>query len=126
MTDMPEPVTAPNRSLVRQTGRSILLVLGVLLATTALVVLLSAALMNMFDSAEQWQAWRTNHYWPLFTWRLMLYIALAVACFKFKARLSNSERSKRRKGLLKIEVMVVLLFLMVELSKVLYQAGGDL
>ena len=56
----------------------------------------------------------------------MLYIALTVAWFKFKVRLSNSERSKRRKGLLKIEIMVILLFLMVELSKVLYQAGGVL
>lgn len=60
MTKMQEPVAAPNRSLVRRTGRSILLVLGVLLATAALVVLLSAVLMNMFDSAEQWQAWRTD------------------------------------------------------------------
>lgn len=126
MTEMQEPIAAPNRSLVRRTGRSILLVLGVLLATTALVVLLSAVLMNMFDSAEQWQAWRNDHYWPLFIWRLMLYIALTVAWLRVKARLSNSERSKRRKGLLKIEIMVILLFLMVELSKVLYQAGGVL
>jgi hypothetical protein len=126
MTEMQEPVDATNRSLVRRTGRSILLVLGVLLATTALVVLLSTVLMNMFDSAEQWQTWRNDHYWPLFTWRLMLYIALSVAWFKFKARLSTSELSKRRKGLLKIEIMVFLLFLMIELSKVLYQAGGAL
>jgi len=39
MTEIQEPVAAPNRSLVRRTGRSILLVLGVLLATAALVVL---------------------------------------------------------------------------------------
>ncbi|EPJ76301.1 hypothetical protein [Pseudomonas sp. CFT9] len=126
MTDIQDPVAAPNRSLTRRVGWGILLVLGTLLVTTALVVLLSAVLMSVFDSAEQWQAWRVENYWPLFTWRLMLYIALTVAWFKFKVRLSNSERSKRRKGLLKIEIMVILLFLMVELSKVLYQAGGVL
>ena len=121
---MQEPAAAPNRSLARRVGRSILLVLGALFATTALGVLLTTVLMSVFDSAEQWQAWRTDHYWPLFTWRLMLYIALIVAWLKLKARLPQSERTKRRKGLLKIEVMVILLVLMVELSKVLFQAGG--
>lgn len=84
------------------------------------MVLLNAVLMSMFDSAEQWQAWRVDNYWPLLTWRLMLYIALTVAWLKLKAHLPQS----KRKGLLKIEVMVVLLFAMVEMSKVLYQAGG--
>ena len=124
MSNMQEPVAAPNRSLARRVGRSILLVLGALFATTALGVLLTTVLMSVFDSAEQWQAWRTDHYWPLFTWRLMLYIALIVAWLKLKARLPQSERTKRRKGLLKIEVMVILLVLMIELSKVLFQAGG--
>ncbi len=124
MTNMQEPTAAPNRSLARRVGRSLLLVMGVLLATTALAALLSAVLMSVFDNAEQWQAWRTDHYWPLFAWRLMLYIALAVAWLKLKARLPQSERTRRRKGLLKIEVMVILLVLMVELSKVLFQAGG--
>ncbi|QIH10362.1 MULTISPECIES: hypothetical protein [unclassified Pseudomonas] len=120
MTDIQDPVATPNRSLTRRFGRGILVVLGTLLAATALVVLLNVVLMSMFDSAEQWQAWRVDNYWPLFTWRLMLYIALTVAWLKLKARLPQS----RRKGLLKIEVMVVLLFAMVEMSKVLYQAGG--
>lgn len=124
MSNMQEPAAAPNRSLARRVGRSILLVLGALFATTALGVLLTTVLMSVFDSAEQWQAWRTDHYWPLFTWRLMLYISLIVAWLKLKARLPQSERTKRRKDLLKIEVMVILLVLMVELSKVLFQAGG--
>ncbi|WP_044275356.1 hypothetical protein [Pseudomonas fluorescens] len=120
MTDIQDPVTFPNRSLTRRVGRGILLALGTLLVTTALVVLLSAFLMSVFDSAEQWQAWRVANYWPLFTWRLMLYIALTVAWLKLKARLPQS----RRKGLLKIEVMVVLLFVMIELSKAFLPSGG--
>ncbi len=120
MTDIQDPVAAPNRSLTRRVGRGILVVLGTLLATTALVVLLNAALMSMFDSAAQWQAWRVDNYWPLLTWRLMLYIALTVAWLKLKARLPLS----RRKGLLKIEVMVILLFVMIELSKAFLPSGG--
>ncbi|MCF5566696.1 hypothetical protein GIV66_07495 [Pseudomonas sp. PA-3-11C] len=120
MTDIQDPVSFPNRSLTRRVGRGILFALGTLLVTTALVVLLSAFLMSVFDSAEQWQAWRVDNYWPLFTWRLMLYIALTVAWLKLKARLPQS----RRKGLLKIEVMVVLLFVMIELSKAFLPSGG--
>ncbi|MBI6907057.1 hypothetical protein [Pseudomonas palleroniana] len=120
MTDIQDPVAAPNRSLTRRVGRGILLVLGTLLVTTVLVVLLSAVLMSVFDSAEQWQAWRVDNYWPLFTWRLMLYIALTVAWLKLKARLPLS----KRKGLLKIEVMVILLFVMIELSKAFLPSGG--
>lgn len=83
--------------------------------------------MNMFDSAEQWQAWRTDHYWPLFTWRLMLYIALTVApVVQIQDAVARTQNARNgAKGLLKIEIMVILLFLMVELSKV-YQAGGVL
>ncbi|QGF91713.1 hypothetical protein GH769_00180 [Pseudomonas sp. CFSAN084952] len=120
MTDIQDPVAAPNRSLIRRVGRGTLVVLGTLLATTALVVLLNAVLMSMFDSAEQWQAWRVVNHWPLFTWRLMLYIALTVAWLKLKASLPLS----RRKGLLKIEVMVILLFVMIELSKAFLPSGG--
>ena len=42
MTDIQDPVAAPNRSLTRRVGRGILVVLGTLLAATALVVLLNA------------------------------------------------------------------------------------
>ena len=120
MTEKQDPVATPNHSMTRRIGRGLLVITGVLLATTCFVVLLSSVLMSMFDSVEEWQAWRVDNYWPLFTWRLMLYIALAVAWLKLKARLPQS----RRKGLLKIEVTVALFFAMVEMSKVLYQAGG--
>jgi hypothetical protein len=75
----------------------------------------------MFDNVQQW---RTDHYWPLLAWRLMLYTLLAVAWFKLKARLTESERLKSRNRLLKIEILVALLVLLIELSKVLLQPGG--
>ncbi|WP_016971172.1 hypothetical protein [Pseudomonas tolaasii] len=123
MTNMQEPTAAPNCSLARRVGKSLLLILGVLLVTTALAALLSAVLMSVFDSAEQWQAWRTDNYWPLFTWRLMLYAALTIAWIKLKARWTQSRQAGARK-LRRLEVMVILLFVMIELSKAFLPSGG--
>lgn len=123
MTDTQDPVTTAERSQTRRVGRGILLALSVLLATTAIVVLLSAILMSVFDSTEQWQAWRTDHYWPLFTWRLMLYVSLIIAWIKLKARWTQSKRTDARK-LRRLEIMVILLFVMIELSKAFLPSGG--
>lgn len=123
MTDIQDPADASSRSLTRRVVRGILLVLSILLATTVLVVLLSAVLMSVFDSAEQWQAWRTDNYWPLFTWRLMIYTGLIIAWIKLKARAPQLQRSDARK-LKKLEVMVILLFVMIELSKAFLPSGG--
>lgn len=123
MTDIQDPIGSSGRSLTRRVRRGILLVLSVLLATTAIVVLLSAILMSVFDSAEQWQAWRTDHYWPLFTWRLMLYVSLIIAWIKLKARWTQSKQTDARK-LRRLEIMVILLFVMIELSKAFIPSGG--
>ena len=124
MIDTRRSSNASNRSVVRRTGRAILIALAVLLANTAVAVLLSSVLMRVFDSAEQWQAWRTDNYWLLLCWRLMLYMAMAYAWLKLKYRLPQSERTKQRRGFFNIEVMVVILVLMVEVSKAVSQAGG--
>lgn len=50
MTDIQDPAAAPNRSLTRRVGRGILVVLGTLLAATALVVLLNAVLMRLYSA----------------------------------------------------------------------------
>ncbi|WP_324747130.1 hypothetical protein [Pseudomonas veronii] len=124
MIDTRRSSNASNSSVVRRTGRAILIALAVLLANTAVAVLLSSVLMRVFDSAEQWQAWRTDNYWLLLCWRLMLYMAMAYAWLKLKYRLPQSERTKQRRGFFKIEVMVVILVLMVEVSKAVSQVGG--
>lgn len=124
MIDTRRSSNASNRSVVRRTGRAILIALAVLLANTTVAILLSSVLMRVFDSAEQWQAWRTDNYWLLLCWRLMLYMAMAYAWLKLKYRLPQSERTKQRRGFFKIEVMVVILVLMVEVSKAVSQAGG--
>jgi len=124
MTDTRRPSNASNRSVVRRARRAILIALAVLLANTAVAVLISSVLMSVFDSAEQWQAWRTDNYWLLLCWRLMLYMAITYAWLKLKYRLPQSERTKHRRSILKIEVMLMILVLMIELSKAVSLAGG--
>lgn len=124
MTDSQDPAAMPGRSQTRRVVRCIMLGLGTLLSATALMVLLSAVLMSVFDSAEQWQAWRTDHYWPLATWRLVVYAFLVASWLKLKARLSQSELTEARKELRRLEIMIVLLFVMIELSKAYSPSGG--
>jgi len=114
----------PGRSQTRRVVRCIMLGLGTLLSATALMVLLSAVLMSVFDSAEQWQAWRTDHYWPLATWRLVVYAFLVASWRKLKARLCQSELTEARTELRRLEIMIVLLFVMIELSKAYSPSGG--
>jgi len=124
MTDKRRPSNASNPSVVRRAGRGILIALAVLLANTAVAVFISSVLMSVFDSAEQWQAWRTYNYWLLLCWRLMLYMAITYAWLKLKYRLPQSDRTKHRRSILKIEVMLMILVLMIELSKAVFLAGG--
>lgn len=124
MTDTRTPSKASNPSVVRRAGRAILIALAVLLANTAVAVLISSVLMSVFDSAEQWQAWRTDNYWQLLCWRLMLYMAITYAWLKLKYRLPQSDRTKHQRSILKIEVMLMILVLMIELSKAVSLAGG--
>ncbi len=126
MTDIQSPVVASAHSLTRQLGRGVLISLAVLVAMTLLVVLLNAVFLRLFDNLQQWQEWRSNHYWHLLAWRLVLYITLAVAWLKLKARLPESERQRLRMRVLRVEILVVLLVLLIELSKVLLQPGGVL
>ena len=108
----------------RRIGHSMLIGFGVFLAVFALVILMSAALLRLFDSVQQWQQWRADYYWSLLAWRLLLYTALTVGWLKLKARLCELQRLNSRGRLLKIEILFVFLVLLIELSKVLFQNGG--
>ena len=86
----------------RRIGYSILIGLGVALAVFALVMSMSATLLRLFDSVQQWQQWQADYYWPLLAWRLLLYAALTVGWLKIKARLCEPQRLSSRGRLLKI------------------------
>lgn len=85
----------------RRIGHRILIGLGVFLAVFVLAVSMSAALLRLFDSVQQWQQWRADYYWPLLAWRLLLYAVLTVGWLKLKARLENYSACTVRGRLLK-------------------------
>ncbi|AMN76883.1 hypothetical protein [Pseudomonas azotoformans] len=120
MTDIQNSAAMTKHSLTRRIGRALLMGFGVSLT----LMMLCAAFLVSFASAKQWEVWSSNHYWELLAWRLLLYIALMVAWTKLKARLPEPVRLKNRGRLTRIEILIVLLFALIELSKVLLLHGG--
>ena len=125
MNDLQDPLFASHSSIPRRIGRGVLTGLAVLLALTIITVLSNAALIRIFGDSNQWQEWRADNYWALIAWRLTLYIAIATAWIRLKARMSSAKRGQSRRRLRKIEVLFVSLILMIELTKALLQTGGE-
>lgn len=125
MNDLQDPLSAWHSSIPRRIGRGVLTGLAVLLALTIIAVLSNAALIRIFGDSNQWQEWRADNYWALIAWRLTLYIAIATAWIRLKARMSSAKRGQSRRRLRKIEVLFVSLILMIELTKALLQTGGE-
>lgn len=125
MNDLQDPLSAWDSSIPRRIGRGVLTGLAVLLALTIIAVLSNAALIRIFGDSNQWQEWRADNYWALIAWRLTLYIAIATAWIRLKARMSSAKRGQSRRRLRKIEVLFVSLILMIELTKALLQTGGE-
>lgn len=125
MKDLQDPLSASHSSIPRRIGRGVLTGLAVLLALTIIAVLSNAALIRIFGDSNQWQEWRADNYWALIAWRLTLYIAIATAWIRLKARMSSAKRGQSRRRLRKIEVLFVSLILLIELTKALLQTGGE-
>lgn len=94
------------------------------LSVSLTLMMLSAAFLFLFANAKQWQLWSSNHYWELLAWRILLYIALMVAWTKLKTCLPEPIRLNNRGRLARIEILIVMLFGLIELSKILLQQGG--
>lgn len=91
--------------------------LGMIVLLSILAVLLGTVVMQVFGSVEQWQQWRIENYWILLAWRLCLYTVLVLFWLQLKARLPKLAPGSARSRLIRVEVMVVLLVLLIELSK---------
>lgn len=124
MNDTQNPVAVPKPSKIRRIVRGLLLGASFLVAVSALAVLLNQALLGMFEDAHEWEEWRIEHYWALLTWRMMIYTVMTVAWLKLKAHQPKSECLKNRKRFSKIELLVVVLILLVEVSKFVFKTGN--
>jgi hypothetical protein len=126
MTDIQDSNVVVKRSISRKVAQGTLVGLILLFVLSALAIALNAVLLRFFGGVQQWQEWRIDHYWHLLAWRLTLYTGLTVIWFKLKARLPEQAVKQNRKRLLRVQVLVVLLVLLIELSKLMFQPGGEL
>ena len=113
MADQPLSKTALLSLIFRIAGIGFL----VLCALSALVIVLGPLLFRDPEDFLRWQAWRIESYGYLLTWRLFLYSVLVVAWLKLKARLGLDSSSSERKQVRRIETLMILLLLMIELVK---------
>lgn len=113
MTDL----TPSKTGLLRRAARTAALVVTVLCMVSALVIVLAPLLFQTPEDFLRWQAWRAEHYGYMLIWRLSLYTALVVAWIKLKARRSPNSSPSERKQIRRIETLMILLLLMIELAK---------
>lgn len=92
---------------------------GVLLSSVLLVVsvLLGIIAFNHLGIFQTWLKWRDSNYLPLLVWRLVLYSGIVFVWCKLKSRLPMSEADQPSKAAQRVEFLVLLLFLIIEISK---------
>ncbi|MBF8791545.1 hypothetical protein IRZ70_01845 [Pseudomonas monteilii] len=92
---------------------------GVFLSLAMLLVsvILGIIAVNHIGVFDTWLKWREGNYLPLLAWRLALYGSIVFAWLKLKARLPQEESEQRSKGTQRIELLVLLLFVIIEISK---------
>lgn len=92
---------------------------GVLLSVAMLLLslLLGIIAVKHLGVFDTWLMWREGNYLPLLLWRLALYCSIVFTWVKLKARLPGTEEGQPSKGTQRIEFMVLLLFVIIEISK---------
>lgn len=104
---------------VEKKTNSLKILLGGLLFSTILLafsVLLGIITVNHLGVFDTWLKWRESNYLPLLVWRLTLYVSIVYAWMMLKARLPGVEAGQPSKAQ-RIEFLVLLLFVIIEISK---------
>lgn len=100
-------------TLIKQVGIGLLISLIMLLASVALGVIA----LNHLGVFENWLRWRSDNYLLLLAWRVFLYAVVFVGWLKVRDRLpldQSDVTSNRRR---RVEGLVVLLFVVIEVAK---------
>lgn len=92
---------------------------GVVLSVVMLLLsmLLGIIAINHLGVFDAWLKWREGNYLPLLLWRITLYGIIVFGWLKLKARLPGAEAGQGSKGTQRIEFLVLLLFVIIEISK---------
>lgn len=94
-------------------------VIGLLISLVMLVasVALGVVAMNHLGVFENWLRWRGDNYLLLLAWRVFLYAVVIVGWLKVRDRLpldQSDVTSNRRR---RVEGLVILLFVIIEIAK---------
>ncbi|MBC2659063.1 hypothetical protein H7A76_26800 [Pseudomonas sp. MSSRFD41] len=79
-------------------------------------VVISLIALNNLGAMETWSTWRSNNYLTMLLWRLLLYSLIVVAWLRLKRQLP-SPSAQAQKRLIRVEGLVLMLFLVLEISK---------
>ncbi len=116
----------PNSQNSALTARKLLsaTLLGVLmlLLLSLAGLFLSVVAVHYFGGIQAFETWRDQHYDSLLAWRLCLYGLIALGWLKVKQKRTFSAAQRTR--ILRIELLVILLFVLLESSKAYVHTGA--
>jgi len=91
--------------------------LGFTVGLILVSIVLSMIVINHLGGVELWLNWRQDNYLWLLAWRICLYVMLATFWLKLKSRLPPLEAGPAKNRILRIELLVALLAVIIELVK---------
>ncbi|PWU28672.1 hypothetical protein DK254_22975 [Pseudomonas sp. RW407] len=108
-----------DQQITKKTGLLKGLVIGLALTLGLILVsiVISMIVINHLGGLEQWLNWREDNYLWLLVWRICLYLILATFWLKLKARMPPLEPGPTKSRMLRIELLVALLAVVIELVK---------
>lgn len=100
-------------TLLKRVTIGLLISLIMLVASVALGVIA----LNHLGVFENWLRWRGDNYLLLLAWRVFLYAVVIVGWLKVRDRLPLDQTDVASNRRRRIEVLVILLFVIIEIAK---------
>lgn len=101
----------------RKAGKAALAFLSMSLLMALLVVTFLTFVSKVFGDLEQFSEWQRTHYGYMLAWRLLVYATLAFGWLKIRKQLVQQASSDIPAGLMRCEVIALLLIALMELRR---------
>ncbi|RMQ90229.1 hypothetical protein ALP95_03565 [Pseudomonas savastanoi pv. glycinea] len=101
----------------RKAGKAALTFLLMSLLMALLVVTFLTFISKVFGDMEQFSEWQRTHYGYMLAWRLLVYATLACGWLKIRKQLVQQASSDIPAGLMRCEVIALLLIALMELRR---------
>ncbi|KPW81781.1 hypothetical protein ALQ03_01977 [Pseudomonas savastanoi pv. glycinea] len=101
----------------RKAGKAALTFLLMSLLMALLVVTFLTFVDKVFGDLEQFSEWQRTHYGYMLAWRLLVYATLACGWLKIRKQLVQQASSDIPAGLMRCEVIALLLIALMELRR---------